>query len=182
MKKLLLSLFLAVCSLSAFAGQPDDPQSALPDLSHFAAEVSKAGNFSLAVSPGYAPKLGNGEWGLAIFGGYQFNQFAGAYLRADLFDGNYTIASGSITAQYPINFGKITVRPFVEAGVGSTLGGDGDNNKKVFAIAGAGAAVDVWRSKDGRQSLSAIVAVETWQPTYTGISIYRAAAAYTIHF
>lgn len=188
--KTLLSILCLTASL-AFAGEVVQPSlSATPPiltvneqaLIHFAESAANAGNFSLAISPGYAPKLGNGEWGLAILGGYQINQYAGAYLRADLFDGNYTVASGSLTAQYPVKFGKLTIRPFAEAGVGSTLGGAGDKNKDVFAIAGGGVAVDCWKSKDGRQSLSAMFAVETWTPTYTGISIYRAGIRYGITF
>lgn len=151
-------------------------------LTQFAQNVAANGNFSLAVSPGYAPKLGNGAWGLAVLGGYQASEFIGAYLRADLFDGNYTVASGSVTAQYPIHFGKLTVRPFVEAGVGTALGGAGDKNRDVFAIAGGGAMIDLWQSKDAKQSLSVLGAVETWQPTYSGISIYRVGAVYSLHF
>lgn len=184
MKKLRYYFYLCLIPFTAFAGDVVQPTPTPPDINplKFAEAVANAGNFSLAVSPGYAPKLGNGEWGLAILGGYQINQYAGAYLRADLFDGNYTVASGSITGQYPITFGKLTVRPFVEAGVGSTLGGAGDKNKDVFAIAGGGVAVDVWHSKDNRQSLSGLVAVETWEPTYRGISIYRAGIRYGMTF
>lgn len=181
-----ISLLIATSFMllqTAMAGPEPTPVQISQDATlDFAKSVASAGNFSIAVSPGYAPKLGNGEWGLAILGGYQINQYVGAFLRVDLFDGNYTVASGSATAQYPITFGKFIVRPFVEAGVGSTLGGDGDKNKDVFAIAGGGVAVDLWNSKDGRQSLSALVAVETWEPVYHGISIYRAGIRYGISF
>lgn len=191
MKSILLALLLAAAPL--FAQEP--PVNATPSPTpvvvidknvvnplQFAEEVTKAGNFSIAVSPGYAPKLGNGAWGLAVIGGYQISEFLGAYIRGDILDGNYYVASGSVTAQYPLHFGKLTVTPFVEAGVGSTLGGPTDHAKEVFAIAGGGAAVQLWQSKDGRQSLSVLGAVETWQPTYSGVSIYRAGATYTIHF
>ncbi len=85
-----------------------------------------------------------------------------------------------MTAQLPITFGKFTVRPFVEAGVGSDLGGSG--TQSVFAIAGGGVIADLWHSQDGRHSFSAGFAVETWEPKYHGISIYRGFADYTIHF
>lgn len=178
---ILLIILLGGCS-NANAGQ-SPPEPTLQSAEDFAQSVAKAGNFSIAVSPGYAPKLGNGEWGLAVVGGYQHNQYVGAYVRADLFDNNYTVASGSLTAQYPIHFGKnVTIAPFAEAGLGSTLGGGGDKNKDVFAIAGGGFAAEFWKSNDGSQSLAALFAVETWEPVYHGVSIYRVAVAYTVHF
>lgn len=180
--RILSFLFSFWLSAIALAGPESSPSPTPINVVKFAEEVAAAGNFSIAVSPGYAPKLGKGEWGIAILGGYQINQFLGAFLRADLFDGNYTVASGSLTAQYPITFGKLTVRPFVEAGVGSTLGGGADKNKDVFAIAGGGIAVDLWASKDGRQSLSAFGAVETWEPVYHGVSIWRGGLRYGVKF
>jgi hypothetical protein len=178
--------------LVAFAGDPAPAPTPVVInsnvLTDFAQNASKAGNFSLAVSPGYLAKVNNGAWGLAVEAGYQINQWTGAFIRADLMDGSTYVASGSLALQYPITFGKITFRPFIEAGVGSALGGAGDKNKNVFAIAGGGAAVDVWQSKDktgkadGKYNLSAFVAVETWEPVYHGISIYRGGIVATAHF
>lgn len=183
--KTILSLSIVILTAgSLLAGDPA-PSPTPPNtqtIIEMGEGIARAGNFSLAVSPGYAPKLGKGEWGLAILGGYQINQYAGAYLRADLFDGNYTVASGSVSMQYPIVLGKITVRPFVQAGIGSTLSGAGEQNNQIFAVAGGGIAADVWHSKDGRQSLSVLGAIETWEPTYSGVSIYRAGMRYGISF
>jgi hypothetical protein len=182
MKNLLISLITFATLQFSFAGPTAVPApTPNTNITEFGEGAVKAGNFSLALSPGYAPKLGNGEWGLAVIGGYQATPYIGAFLRADILDKNFYVASGSATFQLPIKIrDKVNFIPFAEAGVGSVVGGNTSQQKEVFAIAGGGANVSYQFNAHWEFYVGGVV--ETWVPVYTGISMYRGIGGFKYTF
>lgn len=171
---------LSLISSSVFAG-PEPAPTPNVDVTKFAEDVFKAGNITLAVSPGYAPKLGAGEWGLAVIAGYQVNQFLGTFIRGDLMDNNFYVASGSATFQVPIKIkDKLFFRPLAEVGVGSVLGGQTDKKQEVFAIAGGGGMLDYQINDHWRVGVGGVA--ETWEPVYHGVTMYRGIIGATYTF
>ena len=166
--KYTLAVLFIICNV-AIAGPQTVPDT---NITRFAENAFEAGNFSLTLSPGYAPKLGQGEWGLAVIGGYQATPYIGAFIRGDLFDNHFYIASGSATFSVPIKVkDNLYFVPLAEVGVGSVLSGNTSQKQEVFAIAGGGATLD-WQINNS-WSVYAGGVVETWEPVYSGVSMYR---------
>lgn len=180
MKTLLISISFAIATLQmSFAG----PVFPGPDTNivQTAEDAVKAGNFTLALSPGYAPKLGQGVWGLAIFGGYQATPYVGAFIRGDLMDKHYYVASGSATFQVPIKIkDRLSFIPFAEAGVGSVVGGNTSQQKEVFAIAGGGGNI-AYHFND-HFDFYVGGGAETWVPVYTGVTMFRGIGGFKYSF
>ena len=95
---------------------------------------------------GYGSFAENGS-GAGVLALYNPTPYVGVGLGGDYFlptdveRGDFTMTSGNLSLQLPIQVGPATVTPFTIGGIGIPLGGAGDNNGDTALIGGTGVAV-----------------------------------------
>jgi hypothetical protein len=180
--KILIALFVVGYSFlganAAIAGV-DSPFSDKNPVTHDVENVVKGASnahaFTLEVSPNYAPKLTDHQWGLSVAGSYPINDWSYAEVRFDWLAGDYVAGSGSGGLKKDFVFLGRTFTPFAEVGVGAPLNKGGDKNLEPGARVGTGIKTVLIDDQKHRFKLSLFGGVDYWSQ-YSGIQFYRLGA------
>ena len=125
-------------------------------------------NWTVAISPSYAPGLKNSTGKAQEFGGtlalmYPLSQYVLTGARLDFLGGDLFNPSIGATFQVPIKwFGPFNVTPFAVSGVSMPISGAAKANGVVGAIYGAGLKATLWQSAAGTTRVGAFYEAEKW--------------------
>ena len=186
---------LLVCAVSARA-QTNPPAAVIPGLpqlggaagaigDYLAANTNapQATNWTVAPYASYAPKL-QYKYGGGLAAVYYLTPYIGTQIRAQYLDtGSGTganslwLPNGTLTLQsayQPLGARvPITLRPVIEAGVGTNLKGE------MYAIAGAGAELDVYQggATSRLRRVSLFYGAEQWQGQNQKFAVHQIGVA-----
>ena len=201
MKNKILALFIVASSLwleasarSADATTPA-PAAAIPGLPQLGGAAGAIGdylaantnapaatNWTIAPYGSYAPKL-KSKYGGGLAAVYYLTPYIGTQIRAQYVDtglgtgDRVWLPNGLITLQSAYHpFGEnfpLTLRPIIEAGVAADLSG------QMYAIAGAGAEVDVYHGSatSAIRRVSLFYGAEQWQGQNQKFSVNQVGVA-----
>ncbi len=157
MKKTFFSL-LAVCALSLSGysqvlNTNTNPPTIEGPFIDFLGTLSTMTNWGIAGFGIYAPKsTSTTKSGSSVGAGavllYNINSYVATGVGIDWLDNDITMPSAQVQFQAPFRVGGtngITFRPFAFTGVATPIAGEGENNRTVAGIIGAGLGVKIYK-------------------------------------